>query len=131
MIFYRYMSQIEFNKYLNYQTIYPTGRWKCNGICFLSEKTKVISWKNNIFYLSPIECLDFLTGIVTEEVLCQFEINNNIITPQLSTYADYNWEHSLDYDYDNPETLCTVKEYILPYYNYHNAILLSYKYLYK
>ena len=86
---------------------------------------------NNIFYLSPIECLDFLTGIVTEEVLCQFEINKNIITPQLSTYADYNWEHSLDYDYDNPETLCTVKEYILPYYNYHNTTLLSYKYLYK
>lgn len=131
MIFYRYMSQIEFNKYLNYQTIYPTGGWNCNGICFLSEKTKVISWKNNIFYLSPIECLDFLTGIVTEEVLCKFEINKDIITPQLSTYADYNWEHDLNYDYNNPETLCTVKEYILPYYNYHNVTLLSYKYLYK
>lgn len=131
MIFYRYMSYIEFNKYLNYQTIYPTGRWNCNGVCFLSEKTKVISWKNNIFYLSPIECLDFLTGIVTEEVLCKFEINKNIITPQLSTYADYNWEHDLNYDYNNPETLCTVKEYTLPYYNYHNAILLSHKYLYK
>ena len=131
MIFYRYMSHKEFNKYLNYQTIYPIDRWNCNVICFLSEKTKVISWKDNIFYLSPIECLDFLTGIVTEEVLCQFEINKNIITPQLSTYADYNWEHSLDYDYNNPETLCTVKEYILPYYNYHNATLLSYKYLYK
>ena len=131
MIFYRYMSHTEFNKYLNCQTIYPTDRWNCNGVCFLSEKTKVISWKDNIFYLSPIECLDFLTGIVTEEVLCQFEINKNIITPQLSTYADYNWEHSLDYDYNNSETLCTVKEYILPYYNYHNATLLSYKYLYK
>ncbi len=131
MIFYRYMSYIEFNKYLNYQTIYPTGRWNCNCVCFLSEKTKVISWKNNIFHLSPIECLDFLTGIVTEEVLCKFEINKNIITSQLSTYADYNWEHDLDYDYNNPETLCTVKEYTLPYYNYHNAILLSYKYLYK
>lgn len=131
MIFYRYMSYIEFNKYLNYQTIYPTGRWNCNGICFLSEKTKVISWKNNIFHLSPIECLDFLTGIVTEEVLCKFEINKNIITPQLSTYADYNWEHDLNYDYNNPETLCTVKEYILPHYNYHNATLLSHKYLYK
>ena len=58
MIFYRYMSHTEFNKYLNYQTIYPAGRWNCNGICFLSEKTKVISWKDNIFYLSPIECLN-------------------------------------------------------------------------
>ena len=60
MIFYRYMSYTEFNKYLNYQTIYPTNRWNCNGICFLSEKTKVISWKDNIFYLSPKRVLSYL-----------------------------------------------------------------------
>lgn len=130
MIVYRYMSEGEFISYSNGNTISAreiSPFWKIfDEMNFLKEETKVISFKGNEFIMHPEECICFLTGIVTEEYLCKFEIDDALMHMRTAPYADYNWEGDENYDWED-DRLCTVEEYTTPFYNLQNATLLSYK----
>lgn len=82
MKLYRYMSQKEFNKYLNGKKLvnnfdYTTSnRSGSKGFCFLGEYTtfSVNSNREELkFTFSPSKCYDFLTGIVSCDLLIEFE----------------------------------------------------------
>ena len=72
--YYRYMSFDEFSKLASGCDIigkrHHKARTSSSGICFLGEYT-VINSDNAIsqFTFSPEQCLNFLLGIVTNDVL--------------------------------------------------------------
>ena len=73
MKYYRYMSFAEFVTILQGGTIESSGRCnRCrttsNGVCFLGEHTDV---KGHDY--SAIDCFEFLSGIVSEDILVEFE----------------------------------------------------------
>lgn len=108
--FYRYMSVNEFNKMLAGRKIvghkFPTTRTTSAGICFLSENTSFVSDDGSVHNMTPVECLDFLEGVVTNDVLVEFSTD---VLPKESSgaYAD-------PFGYDG---LICIKEYCVPEYD--------------
>ena len=75
MKLYRYMSLKEFSKFsagceMINNNHFTKNRTSSNDFCFLTEKT-VISDEGEV--LTPSECITFLQGIVTNDVLVEFE----------------------------------------------------------
>lgn len=80
MKYYRYMSMVEFFGFLNEEEISPLRTFEnCNtgekeGMCFLGEETKFDSFGEEKIF-RPEDCLHFLNGLVSVDVLVEFETN--------------------------------------------------------
>ena len=80
MKLYRYMSVWEFIRMSRGEEIKPyvygfkadTGS---KGLCFIGEKT-LVEAPESTEYFSPLRCLKFLEGIVNDEMLVEFEIQD-------------------------------------------------------
>lgn len=104
MKLYRYMSINEFNKMLAGIDIigktHLNARTVSVGVCFLGENTEGFM---------PEECIEFLSGIVDNDVLVEFSVQNaENITESFGIYA----KPFCDYD----ETIL-VTEYCISKYN--------------
>lgn len=105
---YRYMSWYEFIKMsqgIKIQSLVDYSKIKktsSRGICFLGEKTL----KGFLYGSDPIEkpedCLEYLGGIVSNDVLVEFEITDQaLVNESMGTYKDgEHAEYWMDY-YDN------------------------------
>lgn len=84
MRLYRYMSMKEFEKLsagcdLVNKNHFQKCRTESEGFCFLSE---------NCNGYDPIHALAFLHGIVTEDILIEFEVDSKFITKSSGLYND-------------------------------------------
>lgn len=94
---YRYMSLKEFQKFSAGVTIegkkFPHCYTDSVGVCFLPEKVEGSGYDplEDCFYdvkLSPEKCFRFLGGIVSDEVLVEFEGEESLFTKSNGIYAD-------------------------------------------
>lgn len=103
---YRYMSMTEFTKMSAGCDItgrrYHKARTESEGVCFLSEKTHA----DGITY-TPEQCLSFLAGIVTNDILVEFE-TEEVLQECHAIYADPQGDY-----YD----IIVITEYCVPSYN--------------
>lgn len=112
--FYRYMSFSEMQKLTSGMELVHKGRFHANteseGFCFLSEKTKAKSLHDeNEYTFDPTECYDFLSGIVSSDVLVEFYVNEDVsFKESYGIYADPN-----TYDWDD---FIKATEYCIPSY---------------
>lgn len=111
------MSVAEFQKYSAGLNI--VGSHKCStcnttssGVCFLLEKVKCHDITD--YELNPIEAIDFLQGIVCDELLVEFETHLSLKNGE-GIYAS-----------QQSDGLMIVEEYSLPSYNRDNCIALRY-----
>ena len=110
MKFYRFMSMKEFNKMSSGADI--TGkksfeaRTTSTGVCFLAEKVVCHDVTGN-YTLSPEKALDFLYGVVDNEVLVEFNTDMEL-RQSTGVYASLcgGWCDTM-----------TVEEYCIPSYN--------------
>lgn len=77
------------------------------GVCFLGEKTLVES-TNDSFEFSPVQCYEFLAGIVSKDVLVEFESDMQL----KHTVGVYASPFSDDWD-----DMALADEYCIPSYN--------------
>lgn len=107
MKYYRFMSLNEMSKLSAGMDIVGKRHYDCRtnsvGVCFLGEKTV----DNNEHEYSPIECYEFLSGIVSDEVLVEFESSLELKT-SYGIYAD---------PYGMYEDLISITEYNHTMYN--------------
>lgn len=110
MKFYRFMSRKEFNKMSSGVDIVGKESFKARttstGVCFLAEKVVCHDVTRN-YILSPEKTLDFLYGVVNNEVLVEF--NTDIeLRQSTGVYASLcgGWCDTM-----------TVEEYCIPSYN--------------
>lgn len=93
---YRYMSLNEFNKMSAGCEIIGRKSFRAytesKGICFLPESVRFESESVDSEFLevcfSPADCLRFLSGIVTDEVLVEFEAAEGYLSESRAFYAD-------------------------------------------
>lgn len=126
MKIYRYMSYLEFLKMsfgLEIESSEKTSylfKTNLKGLFFLGEKTKFNSTELGEQEFSPEECLAFLSGIVTQEVLVEFETTSEVELKQgEGTYAD-------PYDFWWTHTQIDITEYAILKYNKRNIIPTRY-----
>lgn len=82
--FYRYMSEAEFKKLMNGEVLFnPKKRsvehTNSNGFCFLAETTTFTTrdWNGNLQeYAWSADYCDFLDGIVSDDMLVEFEVKS-------------------------------------------------------
>ena len=79
MKLYRYMSFKEYEDVIKGKPMVNTNsfegkRTNSKGFCFLGEKTQVEVYDEKIMDYSPLECFEFLKGIVSKEILVEFEV---------------------------------------------------------
>ncbi len=103
MKLYRYMSVREFDKYYRGDTIVGkrsyNARTNSEGVCFLGEN------------VNAMEAYKFLNGIVTEQILVEFEVlDDTLITEAWGVYAN-------PYPTTWLNEIMTVKEMNMPFYN--------------
>lgn len=90
MKLYRYMSNNEFQLLTSGMTLVNNNHFKnaktnSNGFCFLGEN--IISSSGNTY--TPQQAYSFLSGIVTPDVLVEFEIDDpTILTNGYGVYAE-------------------------------------------
>ena len=118
--FYRYMSLAEMSKLSWGLDIvgkkYFNARTDSEGVCFLSESTLVEDGEYSSDF-SAIDCYRFLQGIVSPDMLVEFEAQVEL-EEACGVYANpftSDW-----YDY------ISIKEYNLPIYNRDTMIPLRY-----
>lgn len=97
MKLYRYMSAQEFNDLCIGMDMVNENPHECCatnsiGFCFLGEHTKE-HYGDRVF--SPTDCYDFLSGIVSPDVLVEFDAPDDAVSESYGTYADPD-----DYDCD-------------------------------
>ena len=100
MKLYRYMSVDEFHKAVDLglpminKNQFRLNRTNSEGFCFLAEKTLI---KEKVY--SPEECYWFLKGIVTAQVLVEFDAPRELVRESWGIYGDpeYYWNGSVDY----------------------------------
>lgn len=95
---YRYMSMKEFEKMsagcvLENMNTFKDCRTESEGFCFLPQITKFEvcdEWEGEVFTFeyTPEQCIQFLTGIVTNDVLVEFEVDKTLINASYGVYAD-------------------------------------------
>lgn len=78
---FRYMSKIEYDKYMNGEDLINNKNHEGTnntsiGFCFMEGDIKKAE-----------ESIEFLMGIVNEEVLCVFEIDEKYLTKSQAKYA--------------------------------------------
>ena len=97
MKLYRYMSFKEFQKMASGMDMKHSknsfkSRTDSKGFCFIGEKTSFVSsdceGNQQEFTFSPEECHQFLDGIVTDDVLVEFEADENLLQKTTGIYAD-------------------------------------------
>jgi hypothetical protein len=112
------MSFEELNKIMQGETLSHPVNWSeegnastSSGFCFLGEKTSFKVKDGRVISYDPIECYSFLSGIVTEQVLVEFELvdDNAIKIAENCRYADPSTTGEHDYIY--------IKEYYINEYN--------------
>ena len=116
MKYYRYMSAKEFNLLTAGCKLVHTGKFHArtisNGFCFLGEKTNFSVWDEDgeeiNFTYTPEQCLLYLEGIVSDDVLVEFESEMEL-TKSWGTYADPTCISGYDGTID-PAEYC-IKEY--------------------
>lgn len=107
MKLYRYMSFVELDKLtcginLNNRNQFKQKRTTSIGFCFLPEST-IISGTE----YSPVDCIGFLQGIVTNDVLVEFEVqNSDCIRESIGVYA-----------HPYLDDIITIKEYCVSTYS--------------
>ena len=78
MKLYRYMSFNEFHKYSAGLEITGKKFFRAatdnTGVCFLAEETRT----DTGYTLSPVDCYTFLSGIVSNDVLVEFETDAQV-----------------------------------------------------
>lgn len=108
MKFYRYMSMKEFQKMSAGCDIFGKNSFKARtnseGVCFLGENTLVDDRD-----FSPIQCYIFLNGIVSSDILVEFEAADGVeLEEAFGIYAD---------PYGDYYDCMSITEYNLPMYN--------------
>lgn len=91
------MSMKEFEKLNSGMSLINRNQFKQNrtmscGFCFLPESTIIEDIEFN-----PIDCIEFLRGIVTNDILVEFEVSNsNSIRESMGVYAHpYLWDEAI------------------------------------
>lgn len=110
--YYRFMSLNEFSKLtagciLESDNKFKTFRTDSEGFCFLAEKTE-IDGLNGCYFFDPLSCLEFLSGIVSKDILVKFETKLEL-TESCGVYADPTtdeWGDTID-----------IKEYCISKYD--------------
>ena len=92
MKLYRYMSMKEFSKLssgciLENKNTFMKNRTSSIGFCFLPEEIKIKD-KTGEYNLTPVESLEFLEGIVTNDVLVEFIVNSDLVQKSNGVYAN-------------------------------------------
>lgn len=91
----RYISREELEKFLSGEKLVnkkhhgEKNKSYSVGFCFLGEETVFRSqYDNKRHSYFPSECLKFLSGIVTPEILAEFEVNYKHLKKGYGIYAD-------------------------------------------
>lgn len=94
MKLYRYMSWGEFYDLWNGLPLVSDNRTckksktTSEGFCFLAEST-IVESEAGIYEFDPVRCYDFLSGIVSDEVLVECEVfEPEHFTKGFGVYAD-------------------------------------------
>lgn len=91
MTVYRYMSNEEFQKFSAGLKIigkkHHDAKTNSKGICFLQEMTHFTDASGRTHDWNPVSCYEFLLGIVSEDVLVEFETNTEL-NKTYGVYAD-------------------------------------------
>lgn len=97
MYVFRFMSEKEFAMVTSGCDVVGKRHYKArtnsSGVCFLPEIVNFISHGKEFAY-SPEQCFEFLSGIVSDDVLVKFEVINAEFTKSYGIYADpedYDW----------------------------------------
>lgn len=111
---FRFMSDEEFEKYLNGETLHNDTNHRQEkrstdsiGFCFMDTED-----------VAPEFAYEFLSGIVSDDVCVQFEVDESLLTESYGTYAD-------PYGEDFFSTM-NVTEYCCNSYNKEDFKMLSY-----
>lgn len=97
MKFVRFMGQNEFNKLVNGETLKMNDRQRfcesgaktlSSGFCFLGSPILYMDKDENIHQCTPFEALEFLYGIVTTDVLVEFEAEPDVLQRSYGIYSD-------------------------------------------
>lgn len=116
MKFYRYMSLEEFvkmsmgkNMQANYHQQFTHNNTDSKGFCFLASTIVGKSTRDNnkTYKFSAEESLKFLSGIVCDEILVEFEENDIV---------DGNWGYGIYNSFYDPDDM-KINEYSLMEYN--------------
>lgn len=89
MKFYRFMSEREFIKMsagcpMTNNNPHSNRRTASVGFCFLGEKTE--DDNGNVY--TPESCIEFLSGIVSSDILVEFEGNEDVLNESYGVYAN-------------------------------------------
>lgn len=113
MILYRYMCSYEFKRFLRGDVLESntqhgeSHKTTSKGFCFLGENTTFMTAKGEATF-NASECLDFLTGIVSEDIIACFEVPDELVTEAKGTYAD---------PYTSGDELIEITEYNVQQYS--------------
>ena len=116
------MSFEEFNNMSTGMDMYPRT-WKhkaktnSTGFCFLPEQVRMHD-DGDIVMLSPLDCLRFLRGIVSEDVLVEFEAPEAAFRQTEGSYASTFS--------DDWEAFCSIEELCCDSYNRDTFVPLRY-----
>ena len=131
MKFYRFMSMREFVRMMNGGTIdgrhNHMARTTSHGICFLGEfvqtdyKAPAIGgWQWCGVSCSPADAFEFLSGIVSKDIIVEFEADPANFTESVGVYAvPEEWGANWD-------SLMTTQEFTVPSYNRENCVPLRF-----
>lgn len=112
MKYYRYMSTKEFSLLCAGCDIKGKSSFKARtnsmGVCFLAEKTEAVTEDNRLEHYTPETAFRFLSGIVSEDVLVEFETETEL-SESWGIYADPQSPYF--------DGTMTVTEYNIPFYN--------------
>lgn len=107
---YRYMSLTEFKRMLWGENIVGKERFNAKtnsqGVCFLPERIKGSVEDGTNVEFDPIEAFWFLYGIVSGDVLVEFEAEEDSFNHTYGNYAEPNTYQDM-----------VIGELCIPYYN--------------
>lgn len=119
MKLYRFMSKKEFAMLTSGCDLVHVGKFHAYtdsvGFCFLPEKVDFSVWDDDEekyfdFSYTPAECIAFLGGIVTNDVLVELETSPENVRESCGCYADPTYVSGYD-------GVITVTEYCTRSYN--------------
>lgn len=138
MKIYRYMSMEEFNSMATWKTMFPRrkhleARTNSEGFCFFGEETCFeIEYEKSIYdendeiidevfctetiKYTPEKCIQFLAGIVCEDILVEFEVDESLLTVSEGVYCNPI----------NQDDWMTITEYCTPTYSRDDFVPLRY-----
>lgn len=101
MKLYRYMSAKEYELLMAGETLenrktFTNARTDSQGFCFLPEIINFSVYDEDAeeeidFEYTPEMALEFLSGIVTAEILVEFDVHPSLVRQSYGVYADPTW----------------------------------------